>query len=675
MIASESWWETHSPGVTDSLVAAAIWALLLVLFWRPLSDRWKKWRHPEQVPRAEFTDEVRQALLNRVRERSSGQLNTLIGLPTGYADLDLEPTVDLVKGWKAGVPVTVTHGGNILEMFNAAEGRLLITGEPGGGKTILLYKLAGHLAQQAAADPSAPLPLVVNLSGWAAGTTFGEWLVGYLCDPIGGYGLRDAGLAARLVDAHRFALLLDGLDEVSDSQRDRCLTAINDYVGSLPSPPSAPVVITCRIADYQALIDDQAPTSWLRLLTAGHVQPLPDATVTSNLRRIAEADPGYAREWTMLRKAITGGLHQHLHIVLANPLLLSLATRSQLDPGHLLDQPDRKTATTYILDSFYRHALVNDIGNYPYEASRRWLGWLAAFTLTNPRGDSTAFYLEDLTTGPSPQWLNLAYGLAFGLAIGVIFGSLYRLLGLAFGLVLGVIMGLAGVESPPTRRTFRSPTWPQVRSALARGLAVGLAMGLVSWLLGGLAVGLLGGLVGLVVVSAPVLEVDSVVVEPGTPDGGMAASRRSWVAETLKWTLCGGLAFGFVFGLAHGMQGLAVGLAFGLPLGLVAGLGNGLNHGGGYVVRQLVERRRLRREGVLPRDPVGFYDWAVDRGVLRRVGGGWQFRHLLLRDLVADQYRSEHPEDPVPADTPSGVRGDGDGHTDAAASHSPRAPI
>ena len=69
-----------------------------------------------------------------------------------------------------------------------------------------------------------------------------------------------------------------------------------------------------------------------------------------------------------------------------------------------------------------------------------------------------------------------------------------------------------------------------------------------------------------------------------------------------------------------------------------SGLAFGLNSGSGYVLRQLVERRRLRREGVLARDPVAFYDWAVDRGVLRRVGGGWQFRHLLLRNLAAEQF-------------------------------------
>jgi hypothetical protein len=64
----------------------------------------------------------------------------------------------------------------------------------------------------------------------------------------------------------------------------------------------------------------------------------------------------------------------------------------------------------------------------------------------------------------------------------------------------------------------------------------------------------------------------------------------------------------------------------------------GLNEGGWFVLLQSLKRRELQRAGYLPSDPAGFLVWAAGRGVLRQVGGGFQFRHLLLRDLLADEF-------------------------------------
>lgn len=38
-----------------------------------------------------------------------------------------------------------------------------------------------------------------------------------------------------------------------------------------------------------------------------------------------------------------------------------------------------------------------------------------------------------------------------------------------------------------------------------------------------------------------------------------------------------------------------------------------------------------------PSDPEAFLAWAAERQLMRRVGGGFQFRHLALRDLLADE--------------------------------------
>ncbi len=69
----------------------------------------------------------------------------------------------------------------------------------------------------------------------------------------------------------------------------------------------------------------------------------------------------------------------------------------------------------------------------------------------------------------------------------------------------------------------------------------------------------------------------------------------------------------------------------GLSAGLLAGLLNGwltcLRHG--------VLRFQLWRAGTIPRSYPGFLDYAAERILLRKVGGGYIFLHRLLLDYFA----------------------------------------
>lgn len=62
--------------------------------------------------------------------------------------------------------------------------------------------------------------------------------------------------------------------------------------------------------------------------------------------------------------------------------------------------------------------------------------------------------------------------------------------------------------------------------------------------------------------------------------------------------------------------------------------------------------RALRREGVLPPHPAAFFDWAVDSGILRRMGRGYEFRHLELADAVATNFRRQTQGDARLQDQP-----------------------
>jgi hypothetical protein len=78
--------------------------------------------------------------------------------------------------------------------------------------------------------------------------------------------------------------------------------------------------------------------------------------------------------------------------------------------------------------------------------------------------------------------------------------------------------------------------------------------------------------------------------------------------------------------------GLVVGLSFGLSTGLLVGLLNG----GLACLRHWVLRFLLWRAGAVPWHYVQFLDYAAERILLRKVGGGYIFIHRLLLDYFAD---------------------------------------
>lgn len=121
--------------------------------------------------------------------------------------------------------------------------RLVVLGEPGSGKTTTLWRLAYDYALAAQADPHAPLPLLIPLSGY----TGPESMLHYLQD-----GLRALapGLADHLdayLRAGRALLLLDGLNEMPRHDYRERVALLRAF---LDRYDGAAVVVTCRALDY-----------------------------------------------------------------------------------------------------------------------------------------------------------------------------------------------------------------------------------------------------------------------------------------------------------------------------------------------------------------------------------------------------------------------------------------
>jgi NACHT domain-containing protein len=156
---------------------------------------------------------------------------------------------------------------SLLRLFDESGGLLLILGEPGSGKTVTLVQLAGLLLDRAASDPEAAVPVVVPLASWAVEKKpLEEWLRREL---VYHYGLSARTTPALLEEGKRLILLLDGLDEVRESLRAECLSAIQRFKAGF----AADIVVCCRLTEYQALPQKIPHGDAIRILplTAGQV--------------------------------------------------------------------------------------------------------------------------------------------------------------------------------------------------------------------------------------------------------------------------------------------------------------------------------------------------------------------------------------------------------------------
>ncbi|MFD3377583.1 MULTISPECIES: NACHT domain-containing protein [unclassified Streptomyces] len=129
--------------------------------------------------------------------------------------------------------------------------RLMITGAPGAGKTVLLVTLIGGLL--ADRKDTDPIPVRLPAASWDSRRPIGDWLVEHLTQAC---GLRRR-TAAALVEARLILPVLDGLDEVdrdpSPGTESRAVLAL-EALSAFQSTQGRPgLVVTCRTEQHRAL--------------------------------------------------------------------------------------------------------------------------------------------------------------------------------------------------------------------------------------------------------------------------------------------------------------------------------------------------------------------------------------------------------------------------------------
>ncbi len=184
-------------------------------------------------------------------------------------NLRIKPTTDGTSPEKAETFITLQGkktGAEIQQIFEKARRRLLVTGLPGAGKTSLLLNLALELLE----TDHENLAVLLNLATWRSDfPSFDDWLREILPAELG----VTKRYAAEILQKGQLTLLLDGLDEVDEAHQASCLEAIKVYGGY----KHRDFVISCRKEEYKT-IEKDAPV-WAQI----EVLPLTEKQLLTQL--------------------------------------------------------------------------------------------------------------------------------------------------------------------------------------------------------------------------------------------------------------------------------------------------------------------------------------------------------------------------------------------------------
>ncbi|MEU1015321.1 NACHT domain-containing protein [Streptomyces sp. NPDC005898] len=467
---------------------------------------WQLWHRRPATSRSvleEAAGQLAVALRNQWdAEAAVRRINDPYPLPVAWqpADSELqEPWThleELARSWPGGPPgdparwprdVAGLAGqdGAIGEIFTdrVPTRRLVILGEPGSGKSVLLIRLLQDLL--ARRTDGEPVPVLFSLASWDPHQPLQRWLADQLRHSHP--GLREAAtattdrsrpgdLAEALLETGRILPLLDGFDELPLHLHPFGLDALNRALSA-----RRPLVLTTRSDAYRAALT--GPGTALRLNGAAAIRllPLDAAQAAAYLRRDTGGPhtPGAARWNAVIDQLGTAG---PVSQALSTPLGLFLARtiynpRPSTDLHHTAPHPDELCDTAAFpdraaVDRHLFHAFIPAAYTPHGPRPPRWSPEqaLRAFTFL------ARFQESHCHSSPDLAWWELRRAVP---------STIRRLIG---GLVLGLVGAFAGVVGG----------WSTVKAlAVVTGGTAGAIMGRrIYGSVGAVPLGLIGVTVG-----------------------------------------------------------------------------------------------------------------------------------------------------------------------------------
>jgi hypothetical protein len=631
-------------------------------------------------------DEIK--LLNRVGEIWLVLLNKLVGKSLRI-ELDLEECQDFIyNAWGNTVEepeqrrTLLPEGTKVIDVFDEIQSRktLLILGKSGCGKTLSLLQFLEVKINDAKLSQELRIPVVFNLSTWRNyiwknSQTFETWLLQELKDK---YGINKAK-SIELIKQQKLLLLLDGLDEVRENQREYCVEAINNFMAEYDDTE---IVICSRIDDYQKIRNRLHVTKAIvikKLKKTDIDQYLKKAQTSKDLQGLEQA---LKSDSSLLKLA-------------ESPLWLNIMTLvyqgvSKTEIAEMSEENRRKDLLNRYVSRMLFRRFKQDTKDQKQAGIERlysdtktlyWLKWLAQQMIAE---SETIFLIERL----QPSWLSslmqryfyrlgiqITFALFLIFLLSLMLGITWKFLGQFITAFIFAMMLMMQSKLQDFERFFIDKietietlkwSWTKAFKQLFREQTMKMIVGgiVVFWLIqilnllklfnslvinfgvyinnifhsnfhfepvieSNLKAGLIaGGLLTIILdvflegMHGPNLE------KTITPNHGIKLS--------LKNSLILGSLLGLIAMPIWGITGcLTVGIKQGLMLGLLAFPFVGFSFGfysSMPFIQHLILRIILTIKGNSPVDYARFLDYASRLILLQKVGGGYIFIHRLLQE-------------------------------------------
>jgi hypothetical protein len=542
---------------------------------------------------------------------------------------------------------------------------LLLMGQPGAGKTTILLSTAEELLQQAMADKEAPIPVIFNLASWKeTESSFDGWMVKIL---IHGYGYPPAA-ALEAISKGGLLLLLDGLDEVGNHLeneadknmlRQNCLNVIQQYQLQRSSPPG--IIICTRIAEYLSAGGNAPVYAQLML------QPIDKKELKACLQSIAQGEGQLVDKehpYQAANRAAATNLLQltansaNLNELLCTPFYFNAALRVLNKPGDgSIRFVHDKEHTRHKLEAIYINRSLAGSRHKAYspEKLRRWLSWLAHW---QQQRSSASFELSSFGPGSlqltTKQVKEHSWTLGLFLALGGCIISVWPFDWVRFLVISLILLGVgfltiyAGIEENKlsTIVTFdtailnikvKKIKFRKICTDLFTYSIIGLILGLFDKFKNLFEVMCIAVLCGLFFSSVPEVFTLSFriayFVEVNRPKHRLHAGLK-FLCLLFATGIIGSFTFQFIEELHDFIKKGTMAITFVLGIIFIVRLLPLLQ----FISTQLT----LSRLGHLPLRMAHFFDYCANELHLleKDTGGSWRFRHQIIQDYFANQYRS-----------------------------------
>ena len=198
-------------------------------------------------------DHAVQTLSERVTRTEGMQRQRLLDRAADPAPMILR-SAEFLRSYRSHAQPQEADSMNIFSVFWGMKSkRMLLLGEAGAGKTLLLLELIRQAAEARRSNPNVPIFIRMNIAEWRDDHSFRDYFAGQ----VAAQHFLPTKLIARMLDDGRLIPLLDGLDEFDpeDSPPIRGVDAIArlNKIADGSYPVNAPLVVTCRKTYFQAL--------------------------------------------------------------------------------------------------------------------------------------------------------------------------------------------------------------------------------------------------------------------------------------------------------------------------------------------------------------------------------------------------------------------------------------